>query len=140
MEECKISGSCLCGAVSYQYVGPIKVFQYCHCTRCRKYTGSAYASHIIIDPAQFQWLSGEDSLGRFEYPDAKHFATSFCKNCGSSLPWLTKTGKAIIVTAGTLDDDPKEKPTHNVFMADKAPWYEEVGDLKQYEALPVSDH
>ncbi len=140
MEDDKVSGSCLCGSVTYQYVGPIKVFQYCHCTRCRKYTGSAYASHIIIDPAQFQWLSGEDSLGRFEHADAKHFATSFCKNCGSSLPWLTKSGKAIVVTAGTLDDDPKEKPTHNVFMAYKAPWYEEVGDLKQYEALPVSDH
>jgi len=140
MEECKISGSCLCGAVTYQYVGPIKVFQYCHCTRCRKFTGSAYASNIIIDPAQFQWLSGEDSLGRFEHADAKHFATSFCKNCGSSLPWLTKSGKAMVVTAGTLDDDPVERPVHNIFMADKAPWYEEVGDLKQYEALPVSDH
>ena len=84
--------------------------------------------------------SGEESIGRFEHPDAKHFATSFCKNCGSSLPWLTKSGKAIVVTAGTLDDDPKVKPIHNIFMADKAPWYEEVADIKQYEALPVSDH
>ncbi len=140
MEDDKVSGSCLCGAVSYQYVGPIKVFQYCHCTRCRKFTGSAYASNIIIDPVQFQWLSGEDSLERFELTDAKHFATSFCKNCGSSLPWLTKSEQAVVIPAGTLDDDPKEKPIHNIFMADKAPWYEEVGDLKQYDALPVSDH
>ena len=63
---------------------------------------------------------------------------SFCKNCGSSLPWMTKSGKAVVVTAGTLDDDPEVKPVHNIFMADKAPWYEEVGSLMKYEALPVT--
>ena len=140
MEDDKVSGSCLCGVVTYQYTGSVNVFQYCHCSRCRKFTGSAYASNIIINPDQFQWLSGEESIGRFEPPEAKHFATSFCKNCGSSLPWLTKSGKAIVVTAGTLDDDPKEKPTHHIFMADKAPWDEEVSTLKKYEALPTADH
>ncbi len=132
-----VSGSCLCGKVTYQYVGPIKVFQYCHCSRCQKFTGSAYALNIIIDPGQFQWLSGETSLGRFELPEAKYFATSFCTKCGSSLPWLTKSGAAMVIPAGTLDNDPKEKPLHNIFMADKAPWFEEVCDLKYYEALPV---
>ena len=133
----EVSGSCLCGEVTYQYIGPIKVFQYCHCTRCQKFTGSAYASNIIIDPTQFQWLSGESSLARFEFPEAKYFATTFCTKCGSSLPWLTQAGSAIVIPAGTLDDDLKEKPVHNIFMADKAPWFEEVCNLKQYEALPV---
>ncbi len=133
----KVSGSCLCGEVTYQYVGLIKVFQYCHCSRCQKFTGSAHASNIIIDPGQFQWLSGETSLGRFELPEAKYFATSFCTKCGSSLPWLTKSGAAMVIPAGTLDNDPKEKPLHNIFMTDKAPWFEEVCDLKKYEALPV---
>ena len=137
MENSKISGSCLCGEVSYQFVGPVNVFQYCHCSRCQKFTSSAHASNIIIDPAQFRWLSGENSLGRFELPDAKHFATSFCKKCGSSLPWLTQGGKAVVVPAGTLDDDPKVRPIHNIFFADKAPWYKEVHDLKKYAELPV---
>ena len=137
MENNKISGSCLCGEVSYQFVGPVNVFQYCHCSRCQKFTGSAHASNIIIDPAQFRWLSGENFLGRFELPNAKHFATSFCKKCGSSLPWLTQSGKAIVVPAGTLDDDPKVRPIHNIFFVDKAPWHKEVDDLKKYEELPV---
>ena len=131
MENGKVSGSCLCGAVSYQFSGPIKVFQYCHCSRCRKFTGTAHASNIIIDPDQFQWLSGEQYVGRFELPEAKHFATSFCKRCGSSLPWTAKSGKAVIVPAGTLDDDPQTKPGQNVYFADKAPWYEEVDCLKK---------
>jgi hypothetical protein len=51
---------------------------------------------------------------------------------------LTKSGKAVVVTAGTLNEDPEVKPIHNIFMANKAPWYEEVGDLKKYKALPIT--
>ena len=137
MNDGKISGSCLCGEISYQFTGPIKVFHYCHCSRCQKFTGSAHASNIIIDSTQFRWLSGENSLGRFELPDAKYFATSFCKICGSSLPWLTKSGKAVVIPAGTLDDDPQAKPVHNIYYSNKAPWHEEVGDLIKYEELPI---
>jgi hypothetical protein len=137
MKNSKILGSCLCGTVSYQFVGPVKVFQYCHCSRCQKFTGTAHATNIIIDPTQFQWLCGETSLGRFELADAKHFATSFCTKCGSSLPWLTQSGKAMVIPAGTLDDDPKVKPIHNIFFANKAPWYEDVDDLKKYHELPT---
>ena len=137
MSDTKITGSCLCGEVKYQFTGPTKMFQYCHCTRCRKITGSAHASNIIISPDQFQWLKGKESVGRFEVPDAKYFASSFCKKCGSSLPWLTKNGKALIVPAGTLDDDPKVKPKHNIYFADKAPWYEEACELAKYDALPI---
>jgi hypothetical protein len=79
------------------------------------------------------------SLGRFELPEAKYFATSFCSKCGSSLPWLTKSGTAMVIPAGTLDDDPQEKPIHNIFMADKASWFTDACDLKQYDALPVNE-
>ena len=136
MENNKISGSCLCGKVSYQFEGPIRIFQYCHCSRCRKFTGSAHASSILIDPSQFEWLRGEEHVGRFELPEAKHYATSFCKHCGSSLPWLTQSGKAVIVPAGTLDDDPQARPIHNVYYADRAPWYEDAGSLIKYDVLP----
>ncbi len=137
MENRKVVGSCLCGEVSYQFTGPSMVFQYCHCSRCRKFTGSAHAANIIVEPSQFSWLSGEESVGRYELPNAKHFATSFCKRCGSSLPWLTQSGKAVVVPAGTLDDDPGEKPIHNIFMANRAPWYIDVEKLKKYDELPV---
>lgn len=56
------------------------------------------------------------------------------------MPWLTKSGKAVVISAGTLDEDPKVRPIHNIFMEDKAPWYKEVGDLEQYQELPVKQH
>jgi len=137
MSDKKITGSCLCGEVSYEFTGPVKVFQYCHCTRCQKITGSAHASNIIIDPENFKWIKGKENVGRYELSEAKHFASSFCKTCGSSLPWITQSKKAMIVPAGTLDDDPKVKPIHNIFYADKACWYENVDGLVKYDELPT---
>ena len=137
MENSAISGSCLCGEVHYQFVGPIRVFQYCHCSRCQKFTGSAHAANIIVDPPNFHWLHGEASVGRFELAEARHFATSFCKKCGSSLPWLTQSGKAIVIPAGTLDADPGQKPMHNIYYADKASWYVDVCELAKYDELPI---
>jgi hypothetical protein len=133
----KTRGSCLCNAVSYQFSGPEFVFQYCHCSRCRKFTGSAHAANIIVDPKQFEWLSGEDQVGRFEHPEAKYFATCFCKRCGSSLPWLVQNGRSVVIPAGTLDEDPGIRPVHNIFWHDRAPWREEVSELPQYDELPT---
>lgn len=137
MQDKKITGSCLCGEVTYQFSGPVKFFQYCHCTRCQKITGSTHASNIIIEPSHFEWLKGESNVGRFELAEAKYFASSFCKTCGSSLPWITQGAKAMIVPAGTLDDDPKVKPQQNIYYADKACWYENVNDLVKYDELPI---
>jgi len=133
----KSTGSCLCGEVHYQITSNLGIFQYCHCSRCRKFTGSAYAANIIVAPNQFEWLEGEDNIGRYEVAEAKHFATSFCTTCGSSLPWLSKTEKAIIIPAGTLDDDPQIRPFQNIFYESKANWYVEASGLVQYEGLPT---
>ena len=129
-------GSCFCNNVTYEITGNLGIFQYCHCSRCRKFTGSAFASNIIVLPEQFKWLSGEEYIGRYEPHGPKYFATTFCKNCGSSLPWLVKTGKSVVVPAGTLDDDPGIRPIQNIFCASKAQWYVEPNTLPQYDEIP----
>lgn len=131
-------GSCLCGSIVYEISEPLSVFQYCHCQRCRKVTGSAHASNLFVPPSQFRWLNGEHLVGRFEQPGAKYFATSFCKECGSSMPWAVQGGGAnIVVPAGTLDEDPGILPQQNIFWGSRAPWYCEASRLKQFEGLPV---
>jgi len=135
MKEC--TGSCLCGQVKYQITSNLGIFQYCHCSRCRKFTGSSYAANIIVAPNQFTWLQGENNVGRYEVAEAKHFATAFCTKCGSSLPWLSKSEKAVVIPAGTLDDDPQIRPFQNIFDGSKADWYVEASELVRYEGLPV---
>ncbi|MET0122202.1 MAG: GFA family protein [Candidatus Thiodiazotropha sp. 6PLUC9] len=130
------TGSCLCGEVCYEITGHLGIFQYCHCSRCRKFTGSAFAANLLVSPKQFRWLKGEDQVGRYELAEAKHFATGFCKRCGSSLPWQSQSGKAVIVPAGTLDKDPGIRPSQNIFTSSAADWFEEPHKLPHYDALP----
>jgi len=132
----KSLGSCLCGEIQYEVTGSLGVFQYCHCSRCRKFTGSSYGANIIVAPNQFEWIKGEEFLGRYELKNVRHFATSFCIKCGSSLPWKAQSGKSVIIPAGTLDDDPEIRPFQNIYCASKADWYEDASDLIQYEELP----
>ncbi len=136
MSSSKVLGQCFCGRVSYEVSGNLGIFQYCHCSRCRKFTGSAHAANLLVSPEHFRWLGGEEHVGRYEPEDTKHFATSFCKVCGSSLPWLGKTGKAVVVPAGTLDTDPGIRPFQNIFWGSRAPWYEEASGLPKYDELP----
>lgn len=136
MQDQKAKGSCLCGEVTYEITGNLGIFQYCHCSRCRKFTGSAFAANLLVAPSQFRWLTGEQKLGRFEPGETKHFATSFCTNCGSSLPWAAKSGQAVIIPAGTLDDHPGLEPLQNIFYESKARWYQEAGELVKYAELP----
>ena len=129
----KVSGSCLCGKVSYQLNGNLGIFQYCYCSLCRKSTGSAHASNVFVSPEQFKWASGEELVGTYFPESTKYYATAFCKNCGSFLPWFSKSGKAVIVPAGTLDDDPGLRPSKNIFCASRADWYVEEGSLPCFD-------
>ena len=133
----KAIGSCLCGEVSYEITGNLGIFQYCHCSRCRKFTGSAHAANIIVAPDQFRWLKGDQSVGRYEIAKANHFATSFCKKCGSSLPWMAKSGKTFVIPAGTLDEHPGIEPMQNIFCGSKPDWYIEASTLLQHDEFPV---
>jgi hypothetical protein len=53
-------GSCLCGAVTFKVQGSFERFFLCHCSRCRKDTGSAHAANLFSTTARLEWLSCQD--------------------------------------------------------------------------------
>jgi len=136
MTDQVFSGSCLCGAVAYTIEPPFRTFQYCHCSRCRKFTGSAHASNLFCPSSQFRWTRGEDQVGRYEVPGTKYHATCFCKTCGSSLPWENQGGGMVMVPAGTLDDDPGQRPVRCIYWQSRAPWHVETHELEKFDELP----
>jgi hypothetical protein len=131
-----VSGSCLCGAVTYEMRPPYAFFQYCHCSRCRKFSGAAHGANILVSADQFKWTSGEDRVKQYVVPDAKYYCTAFCTVCGSSLPWRTRNEKFYLVPAGTLDDEPGARVQRNIYWGSRASWYEAVGDLPIFDKLP----
>ncbi len=134
--ETLVRGSCLCGAVRYQMQPPYRFFQYCHCSRCRKRCGSAFAANILIDADRFSYTEGQNLVNRYEVPGARHFSTCFCGQCGASLPWHTKDGLRVLVPAGTLDSDPFAGPERNIYWGSRASWYEHTDQLPCFDTLP----
>lgn len=132
-----VCGSCLCGAVKYEIRPPFVTFGYCHCSRCRKASGSSYTSNLIADPAHFRWTSGADFVVRYDLTEARSFATTFCRRCGSPLPHATRSGRELIVPAGSLGDDPGIRPAHHIFWDSRAVWCSAKEDLPQFTEYPV---
>ena len=128
-----ITGSCLCGAVSYEITGPFNFIGNCHCSMCRKSHGAAFATWGIINPNQFRWTSGEEFVQAYESSPGRQ--RCFCKKCGSPLV-STHAGTVGEVVVGTLNGDPAMRPREHIFVGSTAPWYE-IGDaLPQFEKWP----
>lgn len=124
-----VSGSCLCGAIGYEVRVPFTRFVNCHCSRCRKASGSAHAANAIVPPDAFRWTRGDGLAVRFDLPEARSFSSSFCPTCGSPVPRATRSGREVIVPCGGLDADPGEKPSVQAQWASRAPWTSDPGDL-----------
>jgi hypothetical protein len=124
-----VRGGCLCGSVEFEADLPFSKFVRCHCSRCRSATGSTFSANAYVLPRAFHWLSGEDKVTRFDLPTARSFSTSFCRNCGSPLPHATRSGREIIIPAGSLRDDPGVSPTLDSCWESRARWLSDVVDL-----------
>jgi hypothetical protein len=117
-----INGSCLCGAVGYEVRLPLMKFVHCHCSQCRKASGSASSANAYVLPDAFGWTRGEELVKRFDLPHARSFATAFCSRCGAPLPHATRSGREIIIPAGSFDDDPGVKPSIHLHWGSRAAW------------------
>ena len=124
-----IQGRCLCGEVTYEVSGPFVSAMNCHCTRCRRAHGAAFASYAEVKPEQFRWLSGEELVST--YGGGKG-AYCFCSKCGSNVA-ATWEGEVLEVTLGTLEGDPGINPDYHQHVGSKAPWHEITDGKTQYD-------
>jgi hypothetical protein len=122
MTQTTLKGSCLCGAVKYEATGEPQRFYHCHCSRCRKATGTGHASNLFMQPAMLKWVSGEEQVRAYKVPEAKRFTNTFCATCGSRLPRQAAGMDMVVIPAGSLDEEPPIKPQSRIFTGSQADW------------------
>ena len=113
--------------------------QICHCSRCRKTSGSAFTTALLTATASLRWVQGPETITVFALPSGFRYA--FCQVCGSPMPEPDVSSKVVMLPAGCLDDDPETRPFRHAYVASKAPWFEITDDLEQFEtwaATPVT--
>lgn len=129
------SGSCLCGAVRYEFEAEPRIVVNCHCAACRKATGSTVATWLLVPLDRFRWLNGREELREFVSSD--HARRSFCGTCGATMGNLTTRRPTLMhLAAGTLDRAPAFQVALHGYVASKAPWHEITDSLPQYDDEP----
>jgi hypothetical protein len=119
------TGGCSCGAVRFALKGEPFKLGLCHCTTCRKASGSMFVAYALW-PLSASQVEGE--VKTFE-------GRSFCPNCGSRLFELHDND--IEVTVGTLDDAPTGlTPTVEIWVKRREHWLAPVQGASQHEENP----
>jgi hypothetical protein len=125
-----LAGKCYCGAVQYEVADEFSYALICHCSNCRRATGSAFKPFAGIERTKLRIRAGEAErmiVGDESTHDAH------CARCGSLLYSVVREGKWVHVTMGTLVDAPTIRPKAHIFVGSKAPWYDITDNLPQYQ-------
>jgi len=128
------SGKCLCGAVNIKITGEISDIIHCHCSLCRKNSGTAYATNGFINTADLEITSGENCLTVFSYKPGR--CRHFCSQCGS--PVFSSNDQdpsRLRIRLGIIESDISERPISHNFVTSKANWEDLDAELPRYDAL-----
>jgi hypothetical protein len=118
-----LTGSCLCGKVTFEVTGTPIRFAYCHCHSCQKSSGSIHAANILFPEGSLKWTQGEELTQLFlDSNENPGYPRRFCRNCGSPVPKFSRNGKFWNVPSGSLNSDPVIRPQANIFWSEHAPW------------------
>ena len=130
-------GKCLCGAVQISIKGEISDIIHCHCSLCRKSSGTAFATNGFIKAADFAILSGKNNLSAFSFKPGRN--RHFCKKCGSPVYSSNEQDpERYRIRLGILDSDISERPISHNFVSSKANWEELDAPLPRYDAFEPS--
>ena len=129
------AGSCLCGGIQYEVRGSLGDIIQCHCRRCRKATGTAFATNSPIAKADFRLLQGQQLLKSFTTTTG--VSRNFCSECGSPI-YSVKADLPDVyrLRIGSLDTPIEQKPTCHFYVGSKAEWEDIHDTVAQYHERP----
>jgi hypothetical protein len=123
-----LTGSCYCGAVRFEVADAFIFAQNCHCSDCRRTTGSAFKPFGGIARTALRVTRGKNDVMRH---GSDHAHDIHCRACGSLLFSVFPPREWIHVAYGSLIDSPSLHPTAHIWVSDKAPWYAITDGLPQ---------
>ncbi len=131
-----MNAECLCGRVRIEITGKLGPVVYCHCSRCRKASGTAFTANADVRRKYWTFVSGHDLIREFESSPGVFLA--FCSGCGS--PVYSRRPDApdmLRLRLGLLNDDPERRALAHFWVGSKAPWFEITDALPQFAAGPT---
>ena len=133
-----MTGTCLCGGIRVEISGKVGPVVYCHCSRCQKANGTAFAANADVRRRYWTMVAGDDLIREFE--SSPGVMRAFCSRCGSPIYSRRVANPDVVrVRLGILDADPERRPLAHFWVGSKAPWFEITDDLPQF-TLGTAEH
>ncbi|CAM9144960.1 unnamed protein product, partial [Ectocarpus fasciculatus] len=128
-----LTGGCLCGAVRYSISTPPKHVYYCHCSKCRKVSGSVVGAWLTI-PAAHLSISGELST----YQSSETFYRKFCGNCGSHILFksVDEDAEFVEICHGSLDIPMAQPPQNHIWVGSRLHYVDLNTELPAFDSEP----
>ncbi|CAB9502458.1 expressed unknown protein [Seminavis robusta] len=123
----KIPGKCLCGAIQFSVVPKAFHSHGCHCSMCRRQSGSLTLTVSCQGPPEFE--KGKDLLTTFK--SSEWGERCFCSTCGTNLFHNSPSFGYFGVSAGALDEQDKLTLEQEIYIDQKPNYYSFQGDHKR---------
>ena len=123
------TGSCLCGAISFEVAGALPAPDACHCSSCRRQSGHVWASTDVARDALT--LRGSEHLTWFR--SSERVRRGFCSICGSVLFWDPIGRDKIAIAMGAFASPTGTRLAKHIFTADKGDYYDIADGLPQHQ-------
>ena len=115
---------CACGQASITLNAEPQLHGVCHCTNCKRRTGSAFGISAYFPASSVVSQLGPTSIYAFHHAAQRHDQKRhFCSRCGTTLFWFVSTLPDLIgVAGGCFADEGLPEPTYSVSHGKKEPW------------------
>jgi hypothetical protein len=129
-----MQGKCLCGSVAFEVTGAAPKLYQCHCSLCRKQSGSSSNTAAIVEAAHFRWLAGQEHISSWVKDTG--FRSDFCAKCGSPAPNPLRGTPYYWVPVGLIDGEQELQVSAHLFVGSKASWDVIAAPGVKFEAAP----
>lgn len=129
VDDASLEGGCLCGRLRYR-LKRAKSAYWCHCTMCRRASGSAALPWVSVAREDFAFIAGTPAT----FESSPGVTRRFCGACGSPIVFDMARESDVDVTIGTLDDPDRIIPTHHIWAGSALHMADDLG-----AALPRHD-
>ena len=127
-----VTGACNCGAVQFSIDAPLSGVYVCHCSICRRSTGSNGIAVVVVNNDHFRWVDGQERIATWKKPDA-NWQTWFCSVCGSPVPGENDATRMFVPAGAITQGGDELRVIHHIWVGSKAPW-DVIGDSGQQHA------
>lgn len=129
-------GQCNCNTVAFEIDAELSDVFVCHCSICRRASGSNGVAVVFVDSRAFRWTRGESHIATWKKPHGD-WQIWFCRVCSSPLPGRADESHMFVPAGTIVSGGDSLRVAHHTWVASKAVW-DEIGDSGRQHAQSLS--